>query len=194
MLTLVWDVDDVLNDFMRCWLEQWWNPITGSHIQYNDLISNPPHDILGVSLDKYRKSIDAFRLSEKFETMEPNKYFQRWFQNHGHSYRHIALTAVPRQAASHSANWVFRHFGDWIRTFAFVPSKRRGERIPEYDTSKNEYLKWLNNADVFIDDNESNIAGVNSETAQCLIVSRPWNSSNTSTEKILSTLNFMRIK
>ena len=26
MKTIVWDVDDVLNDLMRDWLTQWWMP------------------------------------------------------------------------------------------------------------------------------------------------------------------------
>ena len=43
MKTVIWDVDDVLNDLMRCWFEKSW---LLSHpectLTYEDLTQNPP--------------------------------------------------------------------------------------------------------------------------------------------------------
>ena len=44
MLTLAWDVDDVLNDLMQVWLEEAWLPAHPEcNVTYRDLTSNPPH-------------------------------------------------------------------------------------------------------------------------------------------------------
>ena len=153
MLTLIWDVDDVLNDFMRCWFEQWWRPGSGSTLCYKELVSNPPHNALGISLEEYRNSIDEFRLSNLFKQMPPNLEVKKWFLHYGHLFRHIVLTGIPRLAADASASWVFKHFGDWIRTFTFIPSERLGQDLPVYDITKTEHLRWLNKADIFIEDN-----------------------------------------
>ena len=161
-------------------------------MDYQDLAENPPHEILGITLEKYRNSIDEFRLSKEFKKMQPNQQVHQWFKEYGQFYRHIALTAVPRIAAPESAAWVFRHFGDWIRSFAFVPSKRQGQILPVYDLTKADYLKWLNKADIFIEDNELNTAGLKQDTIRSFIVARPWNSSKTQTEDVLSILNDIR--
>lgn len=189
MLTLIWDVDDVLNDFMRYWFEQWWQPKSDSKLCYEELVSNPPHDILGISLEEYRNSIDVFRLSNLFAQMPPNPEIKNWFLNYGHLFRHIALTAAPRLAAAASSSWVFKHFGDWIRIFTFIPSERTGQNLPAYDLTKADYIKWFNKADVFIEDNEANIKEINKLGIRSFIVSRPWNSSATKINEILREIN-----
>ena len=193
MLTIAWDIDDVLNDFMRCWFELYKHAHQPEcKVAYQDLKENPPHKILGITLEEYRNSIDEFRLSEEFEKMQPNQQVHQWFKENGRFYRHIALTAVPRHAVSVSAAWTLRHYGDWIRTFAFVPSERQRQDIPLYDSTKADYLKRLNNVDVLIEDNELNRAELKSDKIQSLIVARPWNSSTTQIEDILSILNEIR--
>ena len=191
LLTLIWDVDDVLNDFMRCWFEQWWRPKLGSKLCYEELVSNPPHNILGITLEEYRDSIDGFRLSGLFEEMPPRPELKNWFSEYGHLFRHIALTGVPRLTAAASASWVFRHFGDWIRTFTFIPSERLGQDFPVYDLTKVDRIKWLSKADVFIEDNEANIEEAHKLNIHSFVVSRPWNSSTTKVDEILQELNRM---
>ena len=189
MLTLVWDVDDVLNDFMRCWFEHYWLPEHSScTLSYSDITANPPHDILGISLEKYQQSLDEFRLCDSFEQMRPIPEIHEWFGKYGHLFRHIALTSVSRIAAPVSAKWVLNHFGDWIRAFNFIPSSRANEKLAEYDPTKSDYLNWLNKADVFIDDNESNIIGLGNSVVKSFIIDRPWNSSNLSIDKLLYSL------
>ena len=193
MLTIVWDVDDVLNPFMRVWFEDFWLPKNPQcSLAFKDITRNPPLEILGLSLEEYRESIDEFRLSDMFLSMEPDAAIYKWFMEHGHLYRHMALTAVPRLGASASANWTLKHFGDWIRTFVFVPSERAGEDIPVYETSKQQYLDWIEKAAVFIEDNPHNISNLENEKIECFLVDRPWNHSSESIESILAKLTDMQ--
>lgn len=189
MLTLAWDVDDVLNDLMRTWLEVWWRPQhPDCMLNYEDIKENPPHQLIGVELDEYLQSLDDFRLSESYKKMYPNPKVFEWFNRHGFSFRHIAVTSVPRVAASVSASWLISHFGDWIRTFHFVPSARPRDISTTYESTKAGYLKWLNRVDIFIDDNEKDIHEVSSLGIHCFLVSQPWNSSSLKIESLLSSL------
>jgi hypothetical protein len=189
MLTIAWDVDDVLNDLMRTWFEEWWKPNHPDCIlNYTDLYENPPHQLLGVGLDEYLESLDAFRLSGHYERMLPNPEILGWFGNHGAAYRHISLTAVPRIAASVCAAWVIKHFGDWIRTFHFVPSPRPTDIFAEHESTKAHYLKWLNRVDIFIDDHTGNIQDVNAMEIRGIMLAQPWNSGGRSMNEILESL------
>ena len=68
----------------------------------------------------------------------------------------MALTARPLDSAASASEWVFRHFGGYIRAFGVVPSRLRpGE--PLYDSDKSEFLQWLRGADVLVDDGPENI-------------------------------------
>ena len=66
MKTIVWDVDDVLNDLMKVWFKGWTSS-GGSlcPLSYDQLTGNPPHEILKISMPEYLASLDAFRLSRK---------------------------------------------------------------------------------------------------------------------------------
>src|SRR4051794_17187355 len=100
MLTLAWDVDDVLNNLMQVWLEEAWLP---AHPQckatYRDLTSNPPHREIGASLNDYLASLDRFRSSRYLADLAPSAEAAEWFERNGDRYRHIALTAVPVEFA-----------------------------------------------------------------------------------------------
>lgn len=190
MLTIAWDVDDVLNDLMRTWLEEWWKPQhLDCAVTYQDLTTNPPHQLLNIEPDEYLQSLDEFRCSGNYEQMRPNSKILEWFQKQGCSFRHIALTAVPRVAAHISAAWVISHFGDWIRTFHFVPGARTGDTSTAYESTKGGYLKWLNRVDIFIDDNARNIYDVESVRIRCFPVLRPWNSGGTKINEILKSIS-----
>lgn len=178
MLTIAWDVDDVLNDFTRTWFETHWLPEhPACSLSYQAMAQNPPAALLGVSLDEYRASIDAFRLSEKFTRMVPSREVGEWFRVHGASFRHLALTAVPLTTASASAGWVMRHFGSWIRTFHVVPSPRKTDTAPSYDRSKKDFLKWFGKVDIFVDDSEENLVGCDALGVRGIVFPRPWNKS-----------------
>lgn len=189
MLTIAWDIDDVLNALMREWFEDFWlTRHPQCRLKYENLLSNPPHALLGISLDAYRQSLDDFRLSGHYRQMAPNAEVLSWFKEQGRFFRHIALTAVPRIAASVSAAWLVRHFGDWIRTFHFVPSLRKGDIDVDYENSKVEYMKWLNRVDIFIDDHPGHVGGAASNGISTYMVSRPWNTKGMTISEILVAL------
>ena len=190
MLTIAWDVDDVLNDLMRIWFEErWLKDHPGCAIRYDDITENPPHRLLGVSMAEYLRSLDEFRLSEGFQKMPPLPDIKEWFLRYGAFSRHIAVTATPLAAAPASSAWVMRHFGEWIRTFHFIPSKRNGQNIPEYDESKADFLKWFNRADVLVDDNEGNLEGAERLGFRCVLIPRPWNREKKGLTEALSSLS-----
>src|SRR3954453_23108544 len=106
MLTIVWDVDDVLNDLMRQWFTQcWMNERPGLRIAYGELIDNPPDAVLGISREEYLISLDQFRKTERASAMEPSRAVLEWMQQHEHKFRHIGLTARPLGTAPSVAEW-----------------------------------------------------------------------------------------
>jgi hypothetical protein len=189
MLTIAWDVDDVLNDLMHAWYTYKWIPgHSGCNIAYESLVENPPNNILGISREEYLASLDGFRLSKDYEKLKPCGEILQWFHKHGSKARHIALTAVPTVAAHASAGWVTRHFGNWIRTFHFIPSFRDVTYGVCYDRTKVEYIKRVGTIDILVEDNRNNIAGLEDLGKKGLLVSRPWNSSAKSIGDILEEL------
>jgi hypothetical protein len=68
-----------------------------------------------------------------------------------------------------------KNFGRWIRSFNFVPSLRTAERIPGYDSSKADYLKWLNKINLLVEDNEENVRGAQELGIKCILIKKPWN-------------------
>ena len=187
MKTIIWDVDDVLNNLMQEWFEEHW---LSSHpeckLKYEDLIENPPDKLLGITLNEYRESLDEFRKSNCAQ-FKPTSEVYDWFKKNGSKYRHIALTAVPLALAHISAAWVYQYFGNWIRSFHIVPSPRETDPLFKYDLSKNDFLKWFDKGDIFIDDNLNNIEGANILGLKTIIFPRPWNNSVCS---VLESLNF----
>ncbi len=176
MTTIAWDVDDTLNDLMGAWLRDEWRPAhPDCAATYGDLRSNPPHEAIGAALDEYLQSLDAFRRQRYLDDLEPLPEAVEWFERNGERYRHIALTSVPLRYAPISANWVMRHFGRWIRSFHFVPSKRAGESIPEYDSSKQDFLSWFGKAEVLVDDDAGNVDAARRAGAKAVLMPRPWN-------------------
>lgn len=189
MKTIAWDVDDVLNNLMLTWFEQKWRAEhKDCSLRYEEITENPPHRLLGVGIDEYLDSLDEYRLSPLYQQMAPVEEVMGWFVRHGNNFRHIALTATPLIAASASAQWVFKHFGAWIRTFHFVPSKRAGQYIPNYDDDKSAFLQWLGKVDVFIDDSTVNIKAAESAGIRGILWPRTWNNSKLTTSEALASM------
>src|ERR1700743_2234746 len=116
MRTIVWDVDDVLNNLTELWFARWRRKHPECTLAYGDLRRNSPHELLGISFEDYLASLDEIRASvTAHEDLTPNAQIAEWLETHGHRYRHMALTARPPHAAAAAGAWVFGHFGKWIR-------------------------------------------------------------------------------
>ncbi|MBP2636943.1 MAG: hypothetical protein H6Q72_2850 [Firmicutes bacterium] len=193
MLTIVWDIDDVLNNLMHEWFhKKWLLEHPNCHCGYKDLTINPPHEILKVTKEEYLCSLDEFRMSEMMN-LQPNQEVLSWFEEHGKKYRHLALTAVPGSTADLSAFWLIRHFGKWIRSFNFVPSERASDCSSlYYDRTKYDFLKWLEKADILIDDNSINIKSAQESGITTYLVSRPWNSGGVALTEVLRELTTVK--
>jgi hypothetical protein len=174
MRTLVWDVDDVLNDLTGDWFRHAWSPAHPVSLTYDDLVQNPPHEVLNVPLDTYLASLDAFR-RDGYRSLAPVPEVVDWFAARGSRYRHVALTAVPQPFAHVSAEWVARHFGAWINTIAFVTPTGRRADAGGMAASKRDYLEWFGHADVIVEDRAQTIASVASLGIAGILVPRPWN-------------------
>ena len=125
--------------------------------------------------------------------MNPTPGVKEWFMRHGQGFRHIALTAVPFFAAGESGKWVLTHFGQWIRTYHLVPSHRDRCKIPVYDRTKKEFLKWIRQVDCLVDDNEDAVERAESVGVKGILFPRPWNSQRGKPiEAILATLSTLQ--
>ena len=187
---VVWDVDDVLNDSMRLWLDSVWTPAHPAHgVPYEDLRENPPHALLGITSREYLSSLDEFRLGPGYAQQLPNPDIVAWLQAHGGGCRHIALSATALRAAPTVAAWVLRNFGRWIREFAFIPAPRAGEDLPTYDLDKGAWLARLGTSAVLIDDSLQNMAAARAAGADALCWPRPWNGCRASVAETLQALS-----
>ncbi len=187
--TIVWDIDDVLNDLTRAWLETAWRP---AHPQcrliYRELTANPPHRLLGISRQEFLVSLDRFRLSKEAEAMTPEPELADWFARYGNRYRHVALTARPRHTVFPAFQWVEKHFGAWFQTYAFVPSRRPGLPSHQPDRNKGDYLAWLEKVDFFVDDDQNNCDAAKRLGIKALLVARPWNGGDGNVKDILNSI------
>lgn len=188
MLTIVWDIDDVLNDLTSLWFHTAWLPAhQGCQTAYRDLTENPPHRILGVERQEYLASLDAFRVSDAARRMTPNPEVLKWLQCHGHRFRHIALTARPLPSVPQLSEWLFRHFGSFVRLFAFVPARQQ-EGEPVYDATKAEFLHWVGKGDVLVDDSSENLAAARELGITGVLFPQPWNGCSLGVAEVLQTL------
>jgi len=178
VLTIAWDVDDVLNDLTRLWLAEAWSPRHPGAPVYEALTENPPDAVLGVSLASYLASLDGFRHTRAYADQGPMSLVHDWFRDHGESFRHLALTAVPLHAAGRSAAWVIQHYGNWIRSFNFVPSPRAGDPPPPPERDKAAWLAWSGVAHVLVDDSDTNVVAARELGMTALLFPRPWNAAS----------------
>jgi FMN phosphatase YigB (HAD superfamily) len=189
MKTLVWDIDDVLNRLTHDWLEQAWKPAHPEcEASYADLLANPPHRALAIPLETFLESLDIFRAGPAGRNLRPVPETLLWFEQHGHRYRHLALTARPLASAPEAAEWVLRHYGRWIRGFGFVPSPRPQDAFPVYHTTKADWLRWIGIGDMLIDDSPSNLAGACEAGLATRLVPQPWNTATGTLNDLLESL------
>jgi len=189
MLTVVWDVDDILNDLMHQWfLHGWLTEHPDCSVSYEQLSCNPPHTVLGVGREDYLASMDRFRESDRARNMTADPDVLTWFREQGYRFRHIALTARPLQSAPEVARWVIQHFGAWIRCFGVVPTRTLDD-VPVYDRTKGEYLAWLGRGDILVDDSTENVSEAALLGLKTFQPARPWNNARLTLPKLLNQLS-----
>jgi FMN phosphatase YigB (HAD superfamily) len=187
-ITIVWDVDDVLNEFTRLWFEKALKSQHKFNLLFEDIRENPPTKILRMKEQEYFRSIDRFRVSEEARNMSPNPYVLGWFKQHGHKFEHIALSSRPLSTIPALSEWIFRFYGSWIRTFGYVPSRKDVLGSTNIKKNKHGYLKWLGKGDIFIDDNTDNVLTVESLGIETILFPQPWNNSTLGVGKVLNLL------
>jgi hypothetical protein len=188
MRTIVWDVDDVLNNLTEYWLARWRMSHPEVVLDYPSISKNPPHELFSISFETYLDSLDQIRASvDAHEKLTPNPQIMEWLIQHGHRYRHLALTARPAHTAGPAAAWVLNHFGAWIRSVAFVPTRKPPD-WPDYDLKKAGYLQWLNLKAILVDDSATNVMEVKEKGFDAMLFPQPWNACTQSVSEILNQL------
>jgi hypothetical protein len=180
MLTIVWDIDDVLNGLTRDWLVYAWKPQhPDCRHEYEDIIRHPPERILGISRREYLESLDEFSLSTQAWRMEPAQEVLHWFRMNGARFRHVALTSRPLESAARAAEWVTRYFGNYIRVIGMVPSRVRQD-APMEEQHPEDYVEWWSRGDILVDDNRSNIEAAGRIGVCGVLFPQPWNGNSCS--------------
>ena len=81
MLTIAWDIDDVLNSLMLEWLK-YFTTETEATVLYQELLKNPPHKILGITKQDYLASLDNYR-GQFYQNLQPRQEILNWFEEFG---------------------------------------------------------------------------------------------------------------
>lgn len=187
MITIIWDVDDVLNRLMYCWLDDW-KQSSRTNIQYKELTENPPHNLLNVSLQEYLSNLDKYRNSDYGKNVLVNKNILNWFNAYGNNYMHIACTARPVETMPNQAWWVFTYYGRWIHT---VHMAKTGRDVigNHHAVTKADFISWINKDVLFIDDSEENVSAVSETGVETMLYPQPWNGSAHSGQEFIEQLN-----
>lgn len=186
---ILWDLDDTLNPLMRSWLEWAGQQMDKSALPpYSKIRRNPPHQLIGITLEEYLVSLDRFRQSTEAACMPVESNVLEWFNTQGHRFEHHVLTARPHATVHAAAEWVFRNLGEWIRHFHFVPALRPGVALPDAGASKASMIKQLGGFDYFLDDTEQNLSGINEYVGRCFLVPQPWNCQSLTLSQILKKI------
>ena len=185
---LIWDIDDVLNTLMQqyvaCGL-----PENAKKLSYDELTENPPHRLLGISKEDYLFSLDRVRAG-RFYDLPPRPEVMAFFDECGHLFDHIVLSAVPVRFMEKSSAWVLHYFGEWIQSCLFIPSHRPDRNVKsQLFASKAEAVKFFGSWAVLIDDSVKNVEETLFSGGRAVYFPAPWNRErNTSIDMFLKSL------
>ena len=101
----------------------------------------------------------------------------------------MALTATALSAAPSTSAWVLRHFGRWIRAFAFVPAERAGESLLRYDKDKGAWVARLSATAMLVDDQPGNLEAAAAAGAATVRWPQPWNGAPGTQDEALAELD-----
>jgi hypothetical protein len=174
---IVWDFDDVLFPLTEAWFSHVGRKFQTEVKAYDQIVKNPPLDIMGISLDEYLESLDTFRNSEIALNIEPKKVILNWFAVYGSAYRNEVLTARPLNTLDIAKEWLSKHLPNYFQGFGFVPSARPGIDISGYPKSKRAFLEKEGMSPQFlIDDKAATIDDVSQMPGvKAILYPAPWN-------------------
>ena len=181
MLTIAWDVDDVLNDLMASWFEvfcQFEKP--SCELGYSELVQNPPHKVLGISLDAYLKSLDRFCDGGGDGRLRVNTAIQEWMRTEGRRCRHIGVTARHSGISSLRA-WVAQHFGLQV----YTPLASRTAWLSKGIFLQREYPE---RDVILVDDSTEMVKDAWGCGINAVLYPQPWNESEQSVSDLLEFL------
>ena len=173
----IWDVDDVLNNLTKDFI----NYITPS-IPYETILNPNIHDSLGLSQDDYLYELDNFRRRE-YLNLKPNLDLTNFIKSRKNS-MHYVLTSVPHEFIEISFCWVKRNFDKTFFGYLFAPSRRENGNLKM--PIKRDHLNNLNlfgRKTFFIDDNPYNFINIDNTSITKVLWPQPWNSSGKSLKK-----------
>lgn len=185
---IIWDLDDTLNELMKGWLA-WHQRGAVAPIKFHAIHENPPHRLLNIDASEYLDSLDCFRNSSEARELRPVAAIRAWFEQHGFAFDHHVVTARPIATVPAAAEWVFRHFGRWVRHFHFAPARRAGEDVPDSGVAKREIIAQFQRAEFFIDDSPENLDGARDLVGETLLIPQPWNGARGSIRDVLDVLS-----
>lgn len=188
---IVWDFDDVLFPLTEAWFTVCGPKIQSRITHFHQITENPPHLIMGISLEYYHESLDNFRNSEEAQLIQLNPNISDWLRINGAAYQHFILTARPLNTIKAAQCWLGNNFSEPLAGFGFVPAGRTGQELSGYYRSKQDYLMgegMLPN--YFIDDNATTINAVakGSHGAVTILFPAPWNRAWSDKENIQALL------
>ena len=181
---LLWDVDDTLNRQIEIFLEH--SPL-GAGKEYREIVQKPQYLAFGVPKEEYLAELDRCRREFVYDSL-PRPEIMEFFREYGHSFRSMALSAVPITLAPLSAAWVLRHFGQWMQGTIYVPSERKGVAIYSQSFgSKAEAAAALNG--ILIDDTPEHVENCRRAVGRAYTFPAPWNGcADMAIEKFLQQL------
>lgn len=175
---------------MDAWLKTFWKKEQPScKVKFSELSENPPHRILGCTLKEYFLSLDSFRNSSEGSRIMPRPEVLAWFQHHGDRFENHIITARPQATVAAAAEWVFRHFGTWVRHFHYTPAVRDRTDILERIFCKGDVIRKLGGGYAIIDDSPQQLESAGNHVCHKILVPQPWNQQRRPLEDCLEKLN-----
>ena len=175
-----------MNSLMEAWLQNQWKKEDrpACKVEFSQLSENPPDRILGCARQDYYLSLDRFRNSLRGSQLMPQPEILAWFQLHGSSFDHHVITARPPPTVATAAEWVFRHFGRWVRHFHYTPAAR----APGPLISKGEVIRRSGGGYAMIDDSLEQLDSAGDSVGLKILVPQPWNLQSQDLQECLQQL------
>jgi len=176
---IIWDFDDVLFPLTESWFAHRGKQMQSQITSFTEIIENPPHTLMGITIEAYLESLDSFRISNEAQEILPHKDIQNWFAMFGSDYNNEILTARPLHTLDAAKEWVARHFPNYFQGFGFVPSPRPGVDISGYPASKRAFIEEVGlKPQYFIDDKAKTVADIAQiPGVKSILYPAPWNAA-----------------